>query len=304
VVSLCSVFFIKQTEYIPSIFDIHDSIFDIRFFHPLNLEPLPPARRERLRRQMPNPPKSEAGRDQDPLSFGRYLQVIRLEQKISLENVSAQTCIGLANLMLIEQEDMEGLPAEVFVKGFLRSFAKAIGADGDEAVRRYESRLNIVQKIAGSEDVIGKSAPRMWWKLSISITLLAGIIVLSILGLAFFHNQPDTGTPHEQKVSADISQSADSQKNQGVESDVKTAGSVAEKLFLKVTVLEDTWLKVIIDEKDSTEHTLTAGDKLELEATSGYNLLIGNSGGVKITLNDKPVPLPGKSGEVVTIHLP
>ena len=242
--------------------------------------------------------------DTDSLSFGRYLQVIRLEKKISLEKISAQTRIGLANLLLIEQEDMEGLPAEVFVKGFLRSFANAIGADGDEAVGRYESRLHVVQKIAVSEDFIGKSAPRIWWKLLISITLLAGIIVLSIFGLAFFNTQPDTGKSHEQKVPADISPAADSQKHQEVESGAKTAGSVTEKLLLKVTVLEDTWLKVIIDEKDSTEHTLTSGDKLEFEATSGYNLLIGNSGGVKITLNDKPVPLPGKSGEVVTIHLP
>jgi cytoskeletal protein RodZ len=243
-------------------------------------------------------------KDQDSLSFGRYLQVIRLEKKISLEKISAQTRIGLANLLLIEQEDMEGLPAEVFVKGFLRSFANAIGADGDEAVRRYESRLHVVKKIAVSEDFIGKSAPRMWWKLLISITLLAGIIVLSIFGLTFFNNQPDTGKSHEQKVPADISQAADSQEHQEVESGAKTAGSVTEKLLLKVTVLEDTWLKVIIDEKDSTEHTLTSGDKLEFEATSGYNLLIGDSGGVKITLNDKPVPLPGKSGEVITIQLP
>ena len=31
IVSLCSFFFIKMIEYIPSTFDIHDSIFDIRF---------------------------------------------------------------------------------------------------------------------------------------------------------------------------------------------------------------------------------------------------------------------------------
>jgi len=242
--------------------------------------------------------------DHDSLSFGRYLQAIRLEKKISLEKISAETRIGLANLLMIEQENIEELPAEVFVKGFLRSFADAVGADGDKAVRRYESRISVVQKIAVSEAFIGKSAPRMWWKLLISLTLLAGIIVLSVFGVAVFHNQPDTDMPHEQKVSGGISPRVDAQKHQEVDSDVKTARSVALKLLLKVTVLEDTWLKVIIDEKDSTEYTLTSGDKLELEATSGYNLLIGNSGGVKITLNDKPVPLPGNSGEVVTIHLP
>jgi hypothetical protein len=122
--------------------------------------------------------------------------------------------------------------------------------------------------------------------------------------LPFFHNQPDTGKPHEQKVPTGTSPAVDAQKHQEVDSDGKTARPAAEMLLLKVTALEDTWLKVIIDEKDSTEYTLTSGDHLELEATSGYNLLIGNSEGVKITLNDKPVPLPGKNGEVVTINLP
>jgi len=242
--------------------------------------------------------------DHDSLSFGRYLQAIRLEKKISLEKVSAETRIGLANLLMIEQENIEGLPAEVFVKGFLRSFADAVGADGDEAVCRYESRLNVAQKIAVSEAFIGQSAPRMWWKLLISLTLLTCIIVLSIFGIAFFDNQPDTDRPHEQTVAAGLAPPVDAQKHLEVDADAKTAKSAAQKLLLKVTVLEDTWLKVIIDEKDSTEYTLTSGDHLELEATSGYNLLIGNSEGLKITLNDKPVPLPGKSGEVVTINLP
>lgn len=242
--------------------------------------------------------------DHDSLSFGRYLQAIRLEKKVSLEKISAQTRIGLDNLLMIEQEDIDGLPAEVFVKGFLRSFAAAIGADGDVAVHRYELRLNVAKKIAVSEGAIGKYAPKMWWKLLISIILLAAIMVLSIFGIAFFQNRPNTGKPNEQKVAADISQPAESRPDQEVDSDVKTAGPATGKLVLKITVIEDTWLKVIIDEKDSTEYTLTSGDKLELEAMSGYNLLIGNSGGVKFTLNDKPVPLPGNSGEVVTINLP
>ena len=72
----------------------------------------------------------------ESLSFGRYLQAIRLEKNISLEQVAAQTRIGLGNLMLVEQEDHDQLPAAVFVKGFLRSYAAAVGADGDEAVRR------------------------------------------------------------------------------------------------------------------------------------------------------------------------
>ncbi|MBW2449179.1 MAG: DUF4115 domain-containing protein, partial [Deltaproteobacteria bacterium] len=76
------------------------------------------------------------------------------------------------------------------------------------------------------------------------------------------------------------------------------------KLLLHVTAVEDTWLKVIMDEKGSIEYNLNFGDQMELEAATGFNLLIGNAGGLKITLNGKPVSIPGKSGEVVTIELP
>ena len=106
------------------------------------------------------------------------------------------------------------------------------------------------------------------------------------------------------KAPEEKAQPAVSREHPQGNSGAMTGNAAVDKLLLKVTALEDTWLKVIIDEKDSTEYSLSSGDNLDLEAHSGYNLLIGNSGGLKITLNDKPVPISGKSGEVVTIHLP
>ena len=74
--------------------------------------------------------------ENDSVSFGRYLKSKRLEKGISLKMVSGETRIGLDTLAHIEDEDVEKLPAEVFTKGFLRAYAKAVGADGDEAFRR------------------------------------------------------------------------------------------------------------------------------------------------------------------------
>ncbi len=243
--------------------------------------------------------------DKEPLSFGRYLQATRLEKKISLEYVSQQTRIGLGNLLLIEQEDHARLPAEVYVKGFLRAYAKAVGADGDEVIRRYESRLDIVQKISGSESASKKMAPRTWWKLLVSMVLFICIIGLSILAVVLFRQAPDADKPLEQKTAVEKEQSVDTQaEQQGFETEPQPAKAVPKKLLLHVIAVEDTWLKVIIDEKGSTEYSLNSGDQIELEAAAGFNLLIGNAGGLKITLNDRPVSIPGKSGEVVTIELP
>ncbi|UCD78771.1 MAG: DUF4115 domain-containing protein [Desulfobacterales bacterium] len=240
----------------------------------------------------------------ESLSFGRYLQAIRLEKKISLEQVAKQTRIGLGNLMLVEQEDHAQLPAGVFVKGFLRSYAAAIGADGDEAVRRYESRIDVVQKIAESEASLGKPVKYRWWNLIFALILFLCIIALSITAVSYFHDQPDTGEPPPQKPSAAAEQPVAGASEEGVNPVAESGNVVPEKLILQITAQEDTWVKVIVDEKESTEYDLSSGENIQLEAKTGYNLLIGNAAGVKIKLNEKPVSIPGESGQVVTIHLP
>ena len=242
--------------------------------------------------------------DRDSLSFGRYLQAIRLEKKISLEQVAAQTRVGLGNLLLVEQEDHDQLPAEVFVKGFLRAYAAAIGADGDEAVRRYESRLDVVQKIAESDAAFGKPETRLWWKLSISLGILVCIIALSIMVISFLRHNTEAEDSVQPTPPAAEKNSATSEVQEGVSLPKASTKSVPGKLSLKITALENTWIKVIIDEKESSEYNLNSGDDIELEATTGYNLLIGNAGGINLILNDKPISIPGDSGQVVTMHLP
>jgi hypothetical protein len=41
-----------------------------------------------------------------------------------------------------------------------------------------------------------------------------------------------------------------------------------------------------------------------VEASAGYNLLIGNAGGLELKLNGEPITISGKIGEVVSIQLP
>ena len=261
--------------------------------------------------------------DKESLSFGRYLQAIRLEKKISLEQVSQQTRIGIGNLLLIEQEDHDQLPAEVYVKGFLRAYANSIGADGDEVIRRYGSRLDVVQKISKSEFSSTKTARRSWWKLVFSLAIFVCIISGSIFVVILLHQTPTvndsnkalkqtTGAEKEQTDAEKIQTGAEKKQDdnlpqaeeQDLDADIKALETVPDKFLLHVTAVEETWLKVIMDEKAPTEYILKSGDQIDLEANTGYNLLIGNAGGLNITLNDKPVIIPGKSGDVVTIELP
>ncbi len=242
--------------------------------------------------------------DKESLSFGRYLQAIRLEKKISLEQIAKRTRIGLGNLMLIEQEDHARLPAEVFVRGFLRSYAAAIGADADEAVRRYELRLDVVQKIAESEASIGMPVQQIWGKLILSLILLLCIIVGSVSVVSYLQGQPGKAESTVRKLSTAAEPPVGGESGAAEEAAAESGKRGSEKLNLQITALEDTWVKVIVDENESSEYNLKSGDTIQLEAKTGYNLLIGDAAGLRIKLNEKPVSIPGESGQVVTMHLP
>jgi len=248
--------------------------------------------------------------DRISTSFGRYLQAIRIEKGVSLDTVSKETRIRLETLIQIEEEDFKKLPDEVFVKGFLRAYAKAIGADGDEAIRLHESRLVVIKKIAESEADLKRSSKNFWPRLLLALTTLFCLMALSILIVPYLQipSTPVAAPKKEikKKEVAEIREvtapaPAPAPKPEPKEEPVK---KMPDKYLLRIETSEETWMKIIIDDQQPSEYSLYPGDHIELEATTGYNILIGNAGGVKLSLNNKPVEVEGKSGQVINVQLP
>lgn len=69
--------------------------------------------------------------------LAHWLKSGRAQKKLSLEDVAKITKIQPRILDKLERGELDGLPAEVFVKGFVRSFAKCVGLDEQEALVRY-----------------------------------------------------------------------------------------------------------------------------------------------------------------------
>jgi cytoskeletal protein RodZ len=69
-------------------------------------------------------------------SLAMWLRTGRTQKNLSLEDVARITKIQARILDKLETGNLEGLPADVFVKGFVRSFAKCCGLDEKEAIER------------------------------------------------------------------------------------------------------------------------------------------------------------------------
>jgi hypothetical protein len=86
----------------------------------------------------PDASQPRSGTVVDPrMSLALWLRAGRNDRGMSLEDVARVTKIQARILERLEGGKLDNLPAEVFVRGFIRSFAKCCGLDEGEALTRY-----------------------------------------------------------------------------------------------------------------------------------------------------------------------
>jgi len=244
------------------------------------------------------------GFEYDDLSFGSYIKTRRLEKAIRLEAISRKTHITVDMLLLLEREAYASLPAQVYVNGFIREYAKVVGIDAEDAVRRYLTDYQAYRKAetakGGRFRFVTGGRPRPM----IVLVVLAVLIAIFVWGVIFTPDKPSpaqisSGTASPGNDAGTIKASAG-----GMTVKEPDRGKTATPLTLDVTVSEKTWLKVIVDSGTPDVYHLVPQDRLVIQGVSGFNLLIGSAPGVKLLLDGKPVIVSGKRGQMVNIQLP
>lgn len=81
---------------------------------------------------------------------GRDIKMLRIAGDISLEEIYRKTNIPKKTVEDIEEENFENLPALVYLKGFLKTYAKVLNINEDQMVDGYIERFlewkNIYQR--------------------------------------------------------------------------------------------------------------------------------------------------------------
>ena len=76
-------------------------------------------------------------------SVGQYLRKHRESRRMSVEEISRATRVPMSSVERIESDQFDELPGEVFVRGFLRSYARSLGLLPEEVLARYTASRRI-----------------------------------------------------------------------------------------------------------------------------------------------------------------
>ena len=270
--------------------------------------------------------------DEKRESIGNYLRKLREQLGFTLQDISSKTKISLPFLEHLENEEFSSLPNEVFIKGFLRSYAKVLGLQETEILERFQQwksnhqadSLSVSEHIEpGAEGETGKwpniqvgkikslyeNKKGRHFKLLFNLLIGAVIIVGGIILLTKRHSV-ENQIKEEEALSSKINNpvpplvvapaTAVSNALTGSQPELgEKAPSKGPALHLTVQATDRSWISVVVDDGVTKEFSLHPEDKITLDADKRFLLNIGNAGGVKLTLNGKPLGPYGKKGVIV-----
>ena len=107
--------------------------------------------------------------------IGSSLREARVRQGLDLNELEQATKIRAKYLRALEDEEFDLLPAQTYVKGFLRSYADYLGLDGQLYVDEFNSRFGI-----GDEEI---ARPRRSSRPPRGVQVQSRVLVLTLLGI-------------------------------------------------------------------------------------------------------------------------
>lgn len=233
------------------------------------------------------------------LSLGEKLRQAREERGISLTEVAEQTRISPHYLESIERDDYKPLPGGIFNKGFVKSYAKFVNVDEQEALADYsrliaanengdDADLKVYRPEVLTDDRSGSMIPTI-----IMAAVILGVITAGILFvLNYLQNRPET------TLSNTATNSNSSTANSNTSGTSGTAASAPDMASLKIefrAVSAPVSLAATSDGK-FTNSVVEPGTAAEFQPKESLKLSYSKSlaSVVQMTINGKSIALPAQ----------
>jgi cytoskeleton protein RodZ len=223
-------------------------------------------------------------------SVGRRLRDARLARAVELDRAAEETRIHRKFLEALERDaPPEEFPAPMYARAFLREYARHLGLDPEPLVVSYQMNHLVAERPIRPPMPIERSSAA-WVG-----TILAMVSVVALLVLAMV-----AGRQEERPVPRAVSPPASPSPSP------PTVAGEREKpppraVILEVRITErPSWIQVTRDGEVVMRKTLEPGTERTFRDRRRLDLVIGDAGAVRVTLNGKRIGPLGGDGQVFT----
>lgn len=255
--------------------------------------------------------------------IGDALRSERLRLGLTLEQIATQTKIGQYLLQAIEANQFDRLPGGLLTRSFLRQYAQVVGVDAEEVVASFKQQFEEpVLTLAALQPKYGYSQlplmPIILWFV-IAIFGCAGLYAVwenvrrslpqtNVLPLHGSQMTSQSGLPSTKSLHEPVAQLVPRERPESVPY-ASTSSPLASEpgprgaIRVVFTATEPVWISIQSDGNPVYTGTLEQQHNKELDASTRMTALVGNAGGLEVSLNGKAIGPIGQRGEVRVVEL-
>jgi cytoskeletal protein RodZ len=238
-------------------------------------------------------------------SVGELLRKEREAQGKTIEDVVRITKMSSLIIKALEGDHFSALPAPVYVKGHLRTYARFLGLNEDAVVEKYlrftqqqeHEELDEWDEIELELHEEKQRVGRRWvWVAGAAAVVVALLVWYAIAQRGGGDGGADAGggpvaVPSQQQEPAE----------EETTSEAAAEDTMIEWYRLKLTAVarERTWLRVSVDGVAVADLTLNRGEQREWEAEEYFELDVGNGGGLDLYLGGEFLGTAGAGSRLV-----
>lgn len=223
-------------------------------------------------------------------NVGRRLREARVTRSLELDRAAQETRIHRKFLEALERDaPPEEFPAPMYARAFLREYARYLGLDPEPLVASY--RMNHLERERPLRPPVPIERTSAAWV----GTTLALVSVVALLAIAVLAG-PEEDRPMPRLASPPASPSPSPPTVAG-----ERTRERPRRVVLTIRVTERaSWIQVIRDGDELLKKTLEPGTERTFRDRSRLDLVVGDAGAVRVTLNRKRIGPLGVDGQVFT----
>ncbi len=262
--------------------------------------------------------------------IGRILADARQAKGLSVSEVAEKLKLSGRQIEALEAEDYDRLPAAVFVRGFIRNYARLLDVPLAGMLEETRVAATPTETItAPSEELrLGASPIQRWLLLPLSVFIIFLILVAILYSWlrrgeeAYVPSIPAPATPAAPPVkpvpavpaAATVAPPPAATPTPPVHAPVApppaqpaqppqpgqtTPNQAASGAALQFQAEEDAWIEVVSGDNQRFARLLRNGEQLTLRGTPPFRLVVGNAARVRMNYNGKAIDLGPYIGDKV-----
>lgn len=243
----------------------------------------------------------EQHRDENLAELGKQLRLKRQAQALSLAEVAVKTRIQLRLLQAIESGDLEELPEPIYIQGFIKIYADALGLNGAELANSFptgDRRLSIKP--------VWQRLPTAQLRPIHLYLIYIFVVVCAVNALSQMLSRPEPQVSSQALAQGPLVTSGAKQEQiLPHQSKLKSVGAtpganneIRKQVQIEVNLKAESWIRVVADGTPLFEGLLPQGTQRTWVAQEQLTVRAGNAGGVLVTFNHEKTKQLGNLGEV------